>query len=407
MSAKRKLGGGAGQITASNVAAILGRDPFKGPVEVYHRLVNGYTVEKTEAMTRGHFFEPFVRLFCGRAPGLEFRADYRVATSDMVYGQETIDHPTDSRFAASPDGLVVQKDTGDVVGGWEGKTASKYAKAWTNGTPDHYVIQCQHLMYVTGADRWWVTCLEADGPMWALMRSMIVDIVREVCQSADMEVADVVECLESGRSVYELATLEQGNTILEYGARVIARFAACEAVTLHHDLILKDPIYEAVIVPELSEFFDNHIAPKCPPTLDSSPASYEIVASRGLTDEQVDGNGNTALESAVEMYREGLERGKAAAAMKKAAQVAAFEAMGGAKTARLSQGEARVTVSRIDKAAPLEFDLEKFQTDHPDVVVEFSRLDLTALRKARPSLVKKYESGEAQTRHDIKFTIKA
>lgn len=117
-------------VTATDVPAILGRSPWRSPLDVWlEKVGKAAPVEENEDMQRGTFLEDGARRW------------YAHRTGAMVAQPGTVVHPRDSLVIATPDGVAL---LGGDVRGLEIKMPSS-AYGWgepgTDAVPDYYVPQ--------------------------------------------------------------------------------------------------------------------------------------------------------------------------------------------------------------------------------------------------------------------------
>ena len=138
-------------IGGSDVAAICGLSRWKSPMDVYlDKIGAGGEVEQNEAMYWGSAIEAVIRQ--------RFADDH---PEFLVTAEEPLaEHPDHPFMVASYDGLVYDIG-GDLIAGWEGKTASAYKREEWSGesVPDEYWLQCQHYLAVSGLPRWYLSVL--------------------------------------------------------------------------------------------------------------------------------------------------------------------------------------------------------------------------------------------------------
>lgn len=142
-------------IGGSDAAAIAGLSPWKSPYVVWlektgQLLDDGH---ESEAMRWGTLLEPVI------ADEFEHRTGLYV-----THRQLQAENPEEPWRRATLDGLVAEPsrhELDEALGIYEGKTTStiRYGLDWSSGIPDHYALQVQHNLAVTGQDRAWVTCL--------------------------------------------------------------------------------------------------------------------------------------------------------------------------------------------------------------------------------------------------------
>lgn len=139
---------GAGVITASGVPALLGVSKWESRYSYLHRVRTADAVERpvTPVMVRGRLLETIAA---------ELIAMQR---SDLVVmaGNYVAEHPTITRFLATPDVIVRRRaGTAPDYGVGEIKTVGKgtFETAWEDGPPLHVEWQHHAQMVATGA-RW-------------------------------------------------------------------------------------------------------------------------------------------------------------------------------------------------------------------------------------------------------------
>lgn len=133
-------------IGGSDVAAILGLNPWRSAFSVYYSKVIGEDQEENLAMRIGRVLEPLLREELGR-----WYQD-REYEAQIVQVPYVLQHPENPILLGNLDGVVVQ---GDKVRGAELKNTNMMnaRQLWTEDTvPDMYYLQVQHYMGVTGLE---------------------------------------------------------------------------------------------------------------------------------------------------------------------------------------------------------------------------------------------------------------
>lgn len=133
-------------IGGSDAAAIAGLNPWKSPIEVYlEKLGEMPEQEDNERMYWGRILEDLV------AKEFTERTGKRVRRRNAI-----LQNPEHPFMIANIDRVVVGEDA--LL---ECKTANAFAKGeWEDdNVPDHYIIQCQHYMAVTGAQKVYIAAL--------------------------------------------------------------------------------------------------------------------------------------------------------------------------------------------------------------------------------------------------------
>lgn len=140
-------------IGGSDVAAILGMNPWKSAVEVYAEKVSEEEPtddEISEAAKWGTLLEPIIaHQFIARNPGFQL-----VKPSNAIKI-----HSKHDWLRGSADYLLITPDK--VPSGLECKTANeRYSDLYEAGElPDFYMLQVQHYLEVFDLPEWWVSCL--------------------------------------------------------------------------------------------------------------------------------------------------------------------------------------------------------------------------------------------------------
>lgn len=128
-------------IGASEIAVLLGASDWGSNVEMYYRKIGETedTFGETEAMLWGKLLEAAIRDELARRAGVTLLdAPARMLRSTV------------HRWAtATPDALTADGEPVEVKNLSHGYDA----ETWTEQIPEKYLLQCQHQMLVTGADR--------------------------------------------------------------------------------------------------------------------------------------------------------------------------------------------------------------------------------------------------------------
>lgn len=135
-------------IGGSDIAAIMGKNPYETALSVYARH-KGLIAEKqqTEAMYFGVALEDFV-------------ANEFARRTDKVVERETfmLRHETYDFMLANVDRVVVDSQKGQGV--LECKNVSAFqSDAWKEGAPEHYVYQLQWYLGITGFSHGYIAAL--------------------------------------------------------------------------------------------------------------------------------------------------------------------------------------------------------------------------------------------------------
>jgi len=133
-------------IGGSDVAAILGLNPWKSAVSVYiDKTTDDIKDIDNERMRVGRDLEDYVAQRFSEATGFKVRRRNAI-----------LRHPDYDFILGNVDRLLV----GEKIG-LECKTTNSYAKADWEGDkiPAHYELQCHHYMLVTGYKAWYIAVL--------------------------------------------------------------------------------------------------------------------------------------------------------------------------------------------------------------------------------------------------------
>lgn len=154
-------------ITATDIAAICGLDPYRTPLDVWHEkslpiddVADAVDDTDVEAMEWGHRLEPMVAAkFADKHP------EYEVRDSPGLISmlELNLTEPDRNKWClATPDRILrtAPNTVSDVL---EIKTAgARQTRAWDDdGTPDQHVVQLQWQLMVLGADRGFIAALIA------------------------------------------------------------------------------------------------------------------------------------------------------------------------------------------------------------------------------------------------------
>ena len=135
-------------IGGSDVSIIAGINPFRSVHQLWLEKTGQTEPEETESEYAhfGTLLEPIVRKEFTRRTGIKVRQKHMLLQS--------VEYPF---MFADLDG-VINEDGGMAV--FEAKTASQYkAELWEEEVPAGYILQVQHYMAVTGAERTYIAAL--------------------------------------------------------------------------------------------------------------------------------------------------------------------------------------------------------------------------------------------------------
>lgn len=158
LARQRGLGG-------SDIAAVVGLSPFRRPIDIFVGKTQAveFSEDLREHMAWGNLLEPVIRaeyarranqqvvcgldiapLFPGRAAQWDAQTIVKAEDRDWMLG--------------TPDGIIAGTDAGLEI-----KNSARKGEGWGNSggeeIPDHYTIQCQWYMAVTGRRQWDVAVL--------------------------------------------------------------------------------------------------------------------------------------------------------------------------------------------------------------------------------------------------------
>lgn len=137
----RKLG-----IGGSDVAAICGLSRYRSPLGVYLDKIGELPpLEDNPKMKAGRVLEPVIAEWFAEDTGMK-----------VVKRNSIFQHKSHPFMLANIDRWIPGMNAG-----LECKNTSEYCKDdWTGATaPTEYILQCNHYMAVTGADRWFIAVL--------------------------------------------------------------------------------------------------------------------------------------------------------------------------------------------------------------------------------------------------------
>jgi putative phage-type endonuclease len=142
---KKGLGG-------SDIAAVMGLNPFKGPIDVWMEKTGRETRDvESDAITWGrHLEDPIAEFYRTRNEVKFIRLNNPLAV-----------HPKHQFLMASPDRILYPKSLRE---GLEVKTAGlrmahKWGEEGTDEIPEEYLMQCHHCMTVLDFEAWHVAAL--------------------------------------------------------------------------------------------------------------------------------------------------------------------------------------------------------------------------------------------------------
>jgi len=149
-----------GGIGGTDISAIVGKNPWKTPLDVWlGKLGLAQREPPTEAMWFGTNMEPVIAQRYAEVTGFELLRGPQIAEfwkaspCHLWHGQTLIEHPKIPVVIGTPDALVLNAPRGLEVklSAWKGK---EWGRAGTDEVPDHYWLQCAWYVAITGAEAW-------------------------------------------------------------------------------------------------------------------------------------------------------------------------------------------------------------------------------------------------------------
>ena len=138
-------------IGASEAAAICGMSRWQQPLDVYKTKQGASDTRESDEMHRGKLLEPAV---------LDW---YQSKVGGYLFSPPLLIHPVHDFMCATPDALWTTQDIGNLPWSYsldyipiEAKTSGvkgEWGEEGTDDIPQEYVMQTQHQMAVTGAER--------------------------------------------------------------------------------------------------------------------------------------------------------------------------------------------------------------------------------------------------------------
>ena len=135
-------------IGGSDVSVIAGVNPFRSIFQLWRENTGQVEPEETENDNThfGNVLEPVVKREFSKRTGLKVRAKRALLQSE--------EYPF---MLADLDGVIYENGKMNL---FEAKTASAYKQEiWEKGIPEEYVLQVQHYMAVTGAEKTYLAAL--------------------------------------------------------------------------------------------------------------------------------------------------------------------------------------------------------------------------------------------------------
>lgn len=118
-------------LTASNIPAVMGEDPWRTPLDVFLEITGMVIKTPNEAMQRGTELEPFARRAYEEYTGIAVEPD-------------VIEHPKHKFLGASLDGISFNHK---YIAEFKCPGENSFFKMKANGIPRHYWIQVQSQLF--------------------------------------------------------------------------------------------------------------------------------------------------------------------------------------------------------------------------------------------------------------------
>jgi len=137
-------------IGGTDASVLLGVNKWKNRDQLLLEKAGKYKVEQNDAMYWGVMAEPMI----AKHIEANFIEDNQLLFNPAEHHPQ-VAHPEYPFIVGSPDRLVIDKDTQEVVEGVEIKTSFEWAlKGWKKGVPDYYIPQAQVYMMCLGFSSW-------------------------------------------------------------------------------------------------------------------------------------------------------------------------------------------------------------------------------------------------------------
>lgn len=136
-------------IGSSDIAAIIGANPYAGPLDVWLDKTGRQRDDiETRVMRLGRSLEPVILAEFVLETGKEAALDGKHYTSER--------NPI---FKATPDGLVTLEENGVELKAPGLRQSAEWGPSWSEHYPEHYLAQCVWQMGVTGRPGWYLGAL--------------------------------------------------------------------------------------------------------------------------------------------------------------------------------------------------------------------------------------------------------
>jgi len=149
----------------TDAAAIAGLSPWRKPIDVFASKTGhvSFGTDITEAMHFGNLLEPVIRQEYARRAGVRILSGQNIAAlfphrSTSLDGQTIVQSELHDWMLGTPDGIAHSGERGLEIKN-VGYRSSDWGPAGSDEIPDHYAIQVQWYMAVTGIPVWDVAAL--------------------------------------------------------------------------------------------------------------------------------------------------------------------------------------------------------------------------------------------------------
>lgn len=147
-------------IGGSDIAAVVGLSPFKRPIDIFIGKTQAveFSQDMAEHLQWGNLLEPVIRAEYARRSQMRIACGLEIASlfpgRSAQWDQQTIVCAEERPWMlGTPDGIHLTIDSGLEI-----KNAAFKGDGWgtpgSDEVPDHYAIQCQWYMAVTGMRQW-------------------------------------------------------------------------------------------------------------------------------------------------------------------------------------------------------------------------------------------------------------
>lgn len=143
-------------IGGTDMSVLLNENKWKTRKDLILEKLGHKKVEMNDGMYWGTMAEPMIAKHISN----------NLPPEHMLFDPEgqgrghQVEHKDYPFIVGSPDRLIVDRETFEVIEGIEIKTAFEWTlKSWKKQVPMYYQIQCQHYMLVTGLETWKICAL--------------------------------------------------------------------------------------------------------------------------------------------------------------------------------------------------------------------------------------------------------